>query len=1465
MFGGEPMLINKNAKLEDLYEDEENKIIFMKLKQDYLSETSSIIPFIGAGMSYPIFPTWKAFFEETLNTKRVKKSDKEEVNILLKQDKYEEAASKLELALGKGAYLDVIKDSFHTDKISKEKLDHMAVRFIPSVFKNNVVITTNFDHVLEKAYRNYGTEFSTVFTYCERSKVIAGEAVQGREHHLYKIHGDYSASDKIIFTKEQYDECYGTDFDSEYIEVLTELLQSKILLFLGCSLHSDRTMELLKKIAVKKKRIHYALISQYDNETEDELFDRIKRLSDIGIRCIWYPAGKHEYVSIFLQELLKLSMIKNKEFLPKIETSTLVRRPSKFFLGRKQEIACIQRILKSNSKIVLVNGIGGIGKSQICTSMYYRYADEGSRDFKYIAWITYFNSLKYSFFNKFKRVDETQDVEEYFEKCIQYLNDLGQQLLLFIDNANTMNANEQKIVASLHCSVVLTSRLVHMNDSIITVPIDRLEEQDCVMLYRKHFEEGLDTSKIDPSILELEYIKKIIAKSVRHTITVVLLAKVQRASHMTSKELYDKLDAMGFTLEGLFETINFENEDNILIEQLAKVFSLADLDKEEIRLLGQFSLLPYEVIQGRYLKEWFRLKSYNKPNKLVNKGWINEDGLTGFIMHPVISDVVRYEYKPCFDDCSVLVDFLINALEVGDYDNFIEKLQWLPFGNSICEKLEIGNIEIAKLAVNTADMFSNQGMYEKSVCLYINALKVFKEIADKEGEVIAYNNLALVFDLQGRYDEALENYQNALTISKKLYGINSEETAHIYNNLGLVYDDKCNLEKAEKYYKLAIRIYQRVEGEVNIKVADSMNNLAAVYMEKNNYKKATELYEKTMDIWCKKLGEKHPQTIIAYNNIVALQVEMNNYEAALKIFDKVIPIAEEILGEQHPDTLSFYNNLAILYQKTGKIDEAIKIEQKCYEDYYNLFGISHPDTIKSMDNLAQLFKEKGDYERALKLHQKALYQIVDVLGHTHSVTADIYHNLAALYSEKGEYDVALKNYHEALSIRSYIFGEASGQVADINDDMARVYMKLGNYTEALRLEKKALKIYKSLYGDEHPNVGDAYLGIGSVYLDRSDFKKALFYYNKTLAIRQKIFGENHLSTAISYRGIADVYVDQGRFQEAYAYYNKALKIQIEILGEEHLTVAGTYNNIGYLYEQKDDFDMALKYMKKAIAIEESILGSENLVTAVGYSNISNIYATLGEYKQSEYYCSRALNIRLSVLGEESMDTVTSYNSLGLLYADMGNPDEAVFLCEKALHICLKLEGENHIKTANCYNSLGYVYDEMEKYRKAEEMYKHSLAIKGKLLGSTHKQTLSTMNNLATVYLAEGEYDEAKILLEDIINSLKQLEDTMSADVAVMYNNLASAYDSLEIYDKSLLFYEKALKINKHIYGEFHKDIAICYNNLAAVYVNLDDIKKGLVFLLKSEEVCKHCIEYEHPLYVRIRKSIQDIQDVLNEE
>lgn len=253
---------------------------FEKLKEAY--KAGKVVPFVGAGMSLPSeFPGWTAFLRDLVRETNVAP---ETIESLLSSGQYEEAAQCLADALGP-AFNEAVENAFGSSRPLAG-----CVQMLPHVFTGSV-ITTNFDDVIKRCYGAAGITFAEEMSGSEAEelprKLGAGRRV------LLSLHGRATSAKGRILTVKEYEQHYGSG--DGLLHAIDALCKST-LLFLGCSLTVDRTLQAMKKLVDAKGNDkvtrHYALLESPGSD--EEKVARRDQLVQSNIYPIWYPTRAHD-------------------------------------------------------------------------------------------------------------------------------------------------------------------------------------------------------------------------------------------------------------------------------------------------------------------------------------------------------------------------------------------------------------------------------------------------------------------------------------------------------------------------------------------------------------------------------------------------------------------------------------------------------------------------------------------------------------------------------------------------------------------------------------------------------------------------------------------------------------------------------------------------------------------------------------------------------------------------------------------------------------------------------------------------------------------------------------------------------------------------------------------------------------------------------------------------------------------
>ena len=271
--------------------------------------SEALVPFIGAGLSRDFgYPAWHTLLEGLAETAGLSEATRN----LLAADKFEEAAELIYNALP-NQFDDTLRIEFSASTLERP-LRPYAIRHVPMIGRG-VVLTTNFDCVLEAAYEEALRPFQRVFSGAHIRE--ASRAVQLNERCLLKLHGDYQDSENRILTLAEYERQYGRgtpgtiDMNLPLPTVLGQALTSRPLLFLGCSLKTDRTLGVISSLAKRYEgTIHFALLS-----SEEAVPPRQQQLDRWNIRPLFFPAGQFNEIDGFLQCLAQHCQNRSANYL----------------------------------------------------------------------------------------------------------------------------------------------------------------------------------------------------------------------------------------------------------------------------------------------------------------------------------------------------------------------------------------------------------------------------------------------------------------------------------------------------------------------------------------------------------------------------------------------------------------------------------------------------------------------------------------------------------------------------------------------------------------------------------------------------------------------------------------------------------------------------------------------------------------------------------------------------------------------------------------------------------------------------------------------------------------------------------------------------------------------------------------------------------------------------------------------
>lgn len=220
--------------------------------------------FAGAGLSRPSgFVDWKELLRDIATDIRL--------NVDIETDLVAVAQYYCNERGNRSRLNDIILSKFVSNGKNNRSLE------ILSQLPINTYWTTNYDHLIETALQKQGKRVDIKTTPQSLASVL-----DGRDAVIYKMHGDYTAPESCVITKDDYEAYH---FSRQlFTTALQGDLVSKTFLFIGFSFDDPNLSYILSRIRTllnENRREHYCLFEkprQQDNESSEDYAYRANKL-----------------------------------------------------------------------------------------------------------------------------------------------------------------------------------------------------------------------------------------------------------------------------------------------------------------------------------------------------------------------------------------------------------------------------------------------------------------------------------------------------------------------------------------------------------------------------------------------------------------------------------------------------------------------------------------------------------------------------------------------------------------------------------------------------------------------------------------------------------------------------------------------------------------------------------------------------------------------------------------------------------------------------------------------------------------------------------------------------------------------------------------------------------------------------------------------------------------------------------
>lgn len=610
---------------------------------------------------------------------------------------------------------------------------------------------------------------------------------------------------------------------------------------------------------------------------------------------------------------------------------TKLPKPDDQVIGRERDIQVLKEALESAQKVVLMNGLGGIGKTTTAMAFVQTYKDKNK--YAHIAWLEHLTDFSTdTASNKLLTtnlgIQPTNDTVADTQLILNTLSNLSGPSLLVIDNAyQSLQVFKDFLPQAPNWQVLITSRQELAFRKIIKLGF--LNEKAALELFYSHYDENRDRDD--------EAVKRIFSAIDYHTLTIELLAKTAEKLRIAPlTKLADLLAERGIKIGrklNISTAHSGEEQVKQLFPYLKAIFQLDDaMTEREKWLLKQFIGLPPSFISFELLCDLLQINQDQEEEydefisaleQLKLKGWLNRDvGQEAYKMHRIVQEVMLAHLKPSFEDLKVLRENVSSCLKV-DPNNFnqFEKFPFLPFGERILDVFIKEKDEYISRVQNLLGwIYEDKGDYKKAKEHYSKALVCYQSMDNEYpvGVAMIECNLATVQQHLGELLQAKSLLQKAIISVEKYCGIEHRNTTTVYSNLASVLSDLGELHEAKKLLIKVISSDEKSFGTQHPNTSNSYSNLGIVLHKMGELQQAKDLFYRSIASDEMTFGTKHPNTAIRYSNLALVLKDLGYYQHAVTYLRKTCNVMLGTFTQKHPHFQRALENFNVT------VDEGVK-------------------------------------------------------------------------------------------------------------------------------------------------------------------------------------------------------------------------------------------------------------------------------------------------------------------------------------------------------------------------------------------------------------------------------------------------------------------------------------------------------------------------------------------------------------
>uniref|UniRef100_A0ACD5GSI4 Tetratricopeptide repeat protein n=1 Tax=Desertifilum tharense IPPAS B-1220 TaxID=1781255 RepID=A0ACD5GSI4_9CYAN len=259
-------------------------------------------------------------------------------------------------------------------------------------------------------------------------------------------------------------------------------------------------------------------------------------------------------------------------------------------------------------------------------------------------------------------------------------------------------------------------------------------------------------------------------------------------------------------------------------------------------------------------------------------------------------------------------------------------------------------------------VYSALGEYQRALDVYKQALPLWREVEDRQGEATSLNNIGVLYDSLGDFNQALESYNQALPYIKPSKILPELPAPSIISVL--FYDALGDYQKALESYQQALALWREVgdaRGE-----ASTLNNIGYVYANSAEFQQALTTYNQALALWQQASDIGGEASTL--NNMGYVYANSGDLVKAIAYYNQALPLRRAV-GDRAKEALTLFR-IAQVQRQQGEFEPALAQIESALTIIEDL-----RTKVSSQELRTSFFASKQDYyefyiDLLMQLHQQ---------------------------------------------------------------------------------------------------------------------------------------------------------------------------------------------------------------------------------------------------------------------------------------------------------------------------------------------------------------------------------------------------------------------------------------------------------------------------------------------------------------